>query len=136
MMEMVNPSAAKLFGYEPEELLGKSINLLMPEPDKSRHDGYIHIYQTTGKKKIIGREVTGLRKNGTTFPFYLSNSEVNLADRKEYTGFMLDIIAQELNEEKLRRYLLNWSGATRNCRNSPRSHRMTCRSPCAKYRPR
>ncbi|QNF33631.1 PAS domain S-box protein [Adhaeribacter swui] len=106
MIEMVNPSAARLFGYEAQELLGKSINVLMPEPDHSRHDGYMHNYHTTGRKKIIGigREVTGLRKDGTTFPFYLSISEVELADRKVYTGFIHDITQQKLNEEKLRRY--------------------------------
>ncbi|MFC6998210.1 sensor histidine kinase [Rufibacter roseus] len=106
IMEMVNPSAAKLFGYDPEELLGKSINMLMPEPDQSRHDKYIHNYETTGHRKIIGigREVTGLRKDGSTFPFYLSISEVQLADRKVYTGFIHDITQQKLNEEKLRRY--------------------------------
>ncbi|MGV3503878.1 MAG: sensor histidine kinase [Adhaeribacter sp.] len=106
LMEMVNPSAARLFGYDPDELLGKSINMLMPEPDHSRHDGYMHNYLTTGRKKIIGigREVTGLRKDGVTFPFYLSISEVQLADRKVFTGFIHDITQQKLNEEKLRRY--------------------------------
>jgi two-component system sensor kinase FixL len=106
VMEMVNPSAARLFGYEAGELLGKSINMLMPEPDSSSHDGYIHNYLTTGKRKIIGigREVTGLRKDGSTFPFYLSISEVVLADRKVFTGFVHDITKQKLSEEKLRRY--------------------------------
>ncbi|QMU26639.1 sensor histidine kinase [Adhaeribacter radiodurans] len=106
IIEMVNPSAARLFGYEANELLGKSINVLMPEPDHSRHDGYMHNYHTTGRKKIIGigREVTGLRRDGTIFPFYLSISEVELADRKVYTGFIHDITQQKLNEEKLRRY--------------------------------
>ncbi|PIQ21692.1 MAG: PAS domain-containing sensor histidine kinase [Cytophagales bacterium CG18_big_fil_WC_8_21_14_2_50_42_9] len=106
IIEMVNPSAAKLFGFEAAELLGKSINMLMPEPDKSRHDSYINNYQVTGHKKIIGigREVTGLRKDGSTFPFYLSISEVQLIDRKVYTGFIHDVSGQKLNEEKLRRY--------------------------------
>jgi two-component system, LuxR family, sensor kinase FixL len=106
MMEMINPAAARLFGYEPQELLGKSINMLMPEPGHSRHDGYIHNYLTTGKRRIIGigREVTGLRKDGTTFPFFLSISEVVLADRKVFTGFIHDITQQRMNEEKLRRY--------------------------------
>ncbi|WP_026463852.1 sensor histidine kinase [Adhaeribacter aquaticus] len=106
VIEMVNPSAAKLFGYHANDLIGKSINMLMPEPDHSRHDTYMDNYQTTGKKRIIGigREVTGLRKDGTIFPFYLSISEVELADRKVYTGFIHDITQQKLNEEKLRRY--------------------------------
>ena len=105
-MEMVNPSAARLFGYDSSELLGKSVNILMPEPDRSLHDGYMDHYHKTGEKRIIGigREVTGLRKDGSLFPFYLSISEVQLADRKVYTGFVHDISEQKLNEERLRRY--------------------------------
>ncbi|QCR21485.1 PAS domain S-box protein [Pontibacter sp. SGAir0037] len=106
IIEMVNPSAAKLFGYQEDELLGRSINVLMPEPDQSRHDGYMNRYHRTGEKRIIGigREVTGKRKDGSVFPFYLSISEVQLADRKVYTGFVHDITQQKLNEERLRRY--------------------------------
>lgn len=106
IMEMINPSAARLFGYEIDELIGKSINMLMPEPDKSRHDGYIHNYETTGRERIIGigREVTGLRKDGSTFPFFLSVSEVKTQGKRIYTGFVHDITQQKLNEERLRRY--------------------------------
>ncbi|GAB3196289.1 two-component system sensor kinase FixL [Pontibacter aydingkolensis] len=106
IIEMVNPAAAKQFGYEAEELLGQSINILMPEPDQSLHDSYMHHYHVTGEKRIIGigREVTGMRKDGTIFPFYLSISEVQLADRKVYTGFVHDITRQKLTEERLRRY--------------------------------
>ncbi|QHT67611.1 PAS domain S-box protein [Rhodocytophaga rosea] len=105
-IEMVNPAASKLFGYHPDELMGKSVNMLMPEPDKSRHDGYLHNYYRSGIGRIIGigREVTGLRKNGTTFPFYLSISEVNLPDKRVFTGFIHDITNQKMAEEKLRRY--------------------------------
>lgn len=106
IMEMVNPSAARLFGYEATELLGKSINMLMPEPDSSNHDGYMHRYHQTGERRIIGigREVTGKRKDGTLFPFFLSISEVKLADRTVYTGFVHDITKQKISEERLRRY--------------------------------
>jgi two-component system sensor kinase FixL len=105
-IEMVNPSASKLFGYEPEELLGKSVNVLMPEPDRSSHDRYMHNYRDTGIGRIIGigREVTGIRKDGTTFPFHLSISEVHLMDRRVFTGFIHDITEQKLSEERLRRY--------------------------------
>ncbi|MDX5346353.1 MAG: PAS domain S-box protein [Hymenobacteraceae bacterium] len=106
IMEMVNPSAAKLFGYTEEELLGNKINMLMPEPDRSLHDGYMEHYHQTGEKRIIGigREVTGLKKDGPVFPLYLSISEVELNDRKVYTGFIHDITKQKLSEERLRRY--------------------------------
>ncbi|KAA6430814.1 PAS domain S-box protein [Rufibacter glacialis] len=106
IMEMVNPSAARLFGYQEEELLGKNISVLMPEPDHSRHDGYIENYHRTGQRKIIGigREVSGLKKDGTVFPLYLSISEVQLTNRKVYTGFIHDITQQKVSEERLRRY--------------------------------
>lgn len=102
----VNPSAAKIFGYKEEEIIGKSVNMLMPEPDRSRHDGYLENYHRTGRKKIIGigREVLGLKKNGVVFPFFLSVSEVLINDQRLYTGFVHDITEQKLNEEKLRRY--------------------------------
>lgn len=106
VMEMINPSAARLFGYDSQELLGKNVSMLMPEPDSGRHDGYIQRYLLTGEKKIIGigREVTGLRKDGTQFPLHLSISEVKLSDRTIFTGFVHDISKQKLDEEKLRRY--------------------------------
>lgn len=106
IIEMVNPSASKLFGYLPEELMGKSVNMLMPEPDKSSHDRYMQNYMQTGIGRIIGigREVTGLRKDGTTFPFHLSISEVHLLHRRVFTGFIHDITEQKLSEERLRRY--------------------------------
>ncbi|HEY8402893.1 MAG TPA: PAS domain S-box protein [Cytophagaceae bacterium] len=106
IIELVNPSAAKLFGYEQKELIGQSVNVLMPEPDRSLHDGYMENYHRTGVAKIIGigREVTGVTKDGVAFPFFLSISEVDLGDRKVYTGFIHDITEQKLAEEKLRRY--------------------------------
>ncbi|PRY12261.1 two-component system sensor kinase FixL [Pontibacter ummariensis] len=106
IMEMVNASAARLFGYTEEELLGKKINILMPEPDRSLHDNYMHHYHETGERRIIGigREVSGLKKDGTIFPLYLSISEVHLAERTVYTGFIHDITQQKISEERLRRY--------------------------------
>ncbi len=106
IMEMINPSAQKLFGYHESELMGRNISMLMPEPDSSLHDAYMQRYHETGEAHIIGigREVSGLRKDGTVFPFFLSISEVQLADRKVYTGFVHDITSQKVSEERLRRY--------------------------------
>ncbi|WP_266205963.1 PAS domain-containing sensor histidine kinase [Pontibacter kalidii] len=106
VIEMVNPAAARLFQYEERELIGQKINMLMPEPDRSLHDNYMQHYHETGEKRIIGigREVSGLKKNGMVFPLYLSISEVYLTDRKVYTGFIHDITQQKLSEERLRRY--------------------------------
>jgi len=106
VIEMVNPAASKLFGYTPDELIGENIARLMPDPDRRNHDQYIENYHRTGEGRIIGigREVTGLRKDGTRFPFHLSVSEVNLASRKIFTGIIHDISDLKLAQEKLRRY--------------------------------
>lgn len=104
-IETVNPVASELFGYEPKEIIGKNIRVLMPEPDKSKHDTYMANYQKTRQAKIIGigREVTGLKKNGEKFPFSLGVSEVKLKKRVIYTGIIHDLTQQKLVEEKLRR---------------------------------
>lgn len=103
-IETMNPAALKLFGYEEEEVKGINISVLMPEPDKSAHDSYLQRYQNTGEKRIIGtgREVLGLRKNGTTFPFRLAVSEVEYENRKIYTGFIHDLSPVKAAEEQLR----------------------------------
>ncbi|TXF79014.1 PAS domain-containing sensor histidine kinase [Chryseobacterium sp.] len=105
-IESMNPSALKIFGYREHELTGKNISILMPEPDKSRHDGYLHHYQKTREKKIIGqgREVRGLRKDGTQFPFRLAVSEVQYEDRVIYTGFIHDLSKEKEAEEQLKQY--------------------------------
>ena len=74
---------------------------LMPEPDRSRHDEYIHRYLETKKPKIIGigREVIGKKKDGSTFPFRLAVSEVILNDRLIFTGVIHDLTdVSEANE--------------------------------------
>lgn len=106
IVESINPAALLLFGYKAEEVIGRNISFLMPEPDRSAHDGYLHNYLTTGVKKIIGigREVKGLKKNGSTFPFRLSVSEVNYENRKIFTGFIHDLTKQKEAEDQLLNY--------------------------------
>ncbi|WP_017257713.1 PAS domain-containing sensor histidine kinase [Pedobacter arcticus] len=106
LIESINPSGCRLFGYEPEEVKGKNISVLMPEPDKSRHDGYLERYQRTRKPHIIGmgREVTGLKKNGEMFPFRLGVSEVQYQGRIIYTGFIHDLTREKSAEEQLLLY--------------------------------
>jgi len=105
-IESINPSACQLFQYSPEEVIGRNVNVLMPTPDRERHDGYIHRYQQTGIPHIIGigREVKGLKKDGSVFPFRLGVSEVQFSGRKIYTGFIHDLTREKEAEEKLMEY--------------------------------
>lgn len=106
IVESINPSASKLFGYQPEEVIGKNVSILMPEPDRSNHDTYIANYESTRKRKIIGigREVLGRKKNGETFPFRLAVSEVFYKDKKIFTGFIHDLTKEKAAEDKLRQH--------------------------------
>jgi len=106
MIEHLNPAALELFGYSREELVGRNISVLMPEPDHSHHDEYLARYENTGQKHIIGigREVSGKRKGGSIFPFRLGVSEIKFPDRKIYTGFIHDLSKEKANEEQIKSY--------------------------------
>lgn len=107
LIENINPAGLELFGYSSrEDLLGKNVSVLMPEPDKKRHDSYLANYENTGQKKIIGigREVTGQRKDGSVFPFRLGVSEIKFTDRRIYTGFIHDLSRQKEDEIKIKSY--------------------------------
>ncbi len=96
-----NPAAENIFGYKHSEVAGENVKKLMPQPYKREHDGYLYNYLTTGKKKIIGigREVKGLRKDGTTFPLELAVSEINLADKRMFIGITRDITERKKIEK-------------------------------------
>ena len=102
-ISMLNKAAEKIFGYREQEVLGKNIKMLMPEPYSGEHDAYLQNYLTSGEKKIIGigREVSGLRKDGTTFPMELSVSEVNVNEDIYFTGIVRDISERKQAEQEL-----------------------------------
>ncbi len=106
LIESINPSACRLFAYTPEEVIGKNVSALMPSPDKQKHDDYIRRYQQTHQPKIIGigREVKGQRKDGSLFPFRLAVSEVVLADRVIYAGFINDLSREKEAEDRIRNH--------------------------------
>jgi PAS domain S-box-containing protein len=103
IIESINPAAREIFGYSSDEVIGNNISMLMPQPHRTQHDDYLMNYNTTRKEKIIGigRDVEGLRKNGTTFPFRLAVSEVKLKSKTIFTGFIHDISDQKNAEKRL-----------------------------------
>lgn len=85
-----NPAAEKIFLYNSEELIGKNVSILMPNPYSAKHDSYIEHYKETGDKRIIdvGRKVEGLRKDGSIFPLDLAIAELKLKDGIMFTGIV------------------------------------------------
>lgn len=108
LIETINPAGCKLFGYSANEVIGRNVSFLMPPPDKEQHNEYLHRYQQTGEAHIIGigREVNGLKKDGSVFPFRLGVSDVQFADRTIYTGFIHDLSRQKEAEAQLKEYAL------------------------------
>ena len=90
---LFNPAAQRIFGYRPEEVVGQKVNMLMPEPYTSEHDGYIERYERTGEAHAIGRirTVTAKRKNGETFPIELSVAKIASDQEAQYGAFIRDI---------------------------------------------
>lgn len=101
IIERFNPAAQRLFGYAEAEVAGKNVSMLMPSPYREMHDGYLSRYMQTGEKRIIGsgREVIGLRKDGSIFPMDLSVAEMQFPDRRMFTGMVRDISERKFAEE-------------------------------------
>lgn len=104
-IESTNASLEKIFGYRPEEVLGQNVKILMPEPYRDEHDGYLSRYLHTNEKRIIGigREVEGKRKDGTVFPMDLAVNEVQFKGRTLFIGIARDITQRKGMEEELRK---------------------------------
>jgi PAS domain S-box-containing protein len=99
-----NHSAERLFGWSAAEVQGHNIQMLMPEPDTSRHDDYLRNYLASGLPKIIGagREVMGLRKDGSLMPMRLAVGRVDLPKEQLFVGFVTDITDRHALEASLR----------------------------------
>ncbi len=105
-IKSANPAAAQMFGYSEAELLGEDVALLAGSPEGRDHAGCVARYMRTGLSRVVGHgvELTGKRKDGTTFPFYITVSEVDLGDRKLFTGILRDISEQKEREARLADY--------------------------------
>ena len=103
IVETMNPAAERIFGYNADEVIGRNVSMLMPEPYHSECNGYLERYHRTGERRIIGigREVRGLRKDGTEFPLDLGVSSTKLGNRRIFTGLLRDITERKRLEQEL-----------------------------------
>ena len=103
IIQTFNKAAEGLFGYTKEEMIGKSINIIIPEPYGSSHDQYIKNYLTTGDVKVIGKtlEQETVKKDGSKIPISIRVSEIELGSRRIFTALIQDISERKANEEEL-----------------------------------
>ncbi len=105
LVESFNRSAERLFGWTTAETLGRNVSMLMPEPFRSQHDGYMHHHMTTGERRIIGkgREVVAQRRDGTLFPVFLAVGRIEGLEPPRFVGFIHDVTDRKRAVEALRR---------------------------------
>jgi PAS domain S-box-containing protein len=103
IMQSVSTTAERLFGFDAADIVGRNVSMLMPSPYREQHDGYLARYFATGERRVIGRGrvVTGLRKDGTTFPMELSVGEMTTGDRRLFTGFVRDLTERQATRQRL-----------------------------------
>src|SRR5688572_27057125 len=110
LIEAFNPAAERLFGYRERDVVGQNVKMLMPAPYRDEHDGYLARYRETHEARItgIGREVQGLRHDGTMFPLHLSVGEMTVDGERKYTGILHDLSARVELEGQLRASEARW----------------------------
>lgn len=103
VMQSFSQAAERLFGWTAAEAVGKNVSILMPEPDRSAHDGYLARFYRTGERRIIGveRVVVGQRRNGETFPMELAVGEVRTERGRFFTGFVRDLSERQAAEARV-----------------------------------
>jgi two-component system sensor kinase FixL len=103
IMRSFSAAAERLFGYTAEDAIGQNVSMLMPSPYREQHDTYLARYFATGQKRVIGRgrTVTGLRRDGSTFPMELAVGEMVSGDRHAFTGFVRDLTERQATQRRL-----------------------------------
>ncbi|MGE4431012.1 MAG: PAS domain S-box protein [Sphingobium sp.] len=103
VMMSFSTAAERLFGYSQAETVGANVSMLMPSPDRERHDGYLGRYLQTGERRVIGigRVVLAMRKDGSTFPMELSVGEATGNGQRLFTGFIRDLTDRRKTQQKL-----------------------------------
>ena len=102
-MQSFSATAERLFGYRASEVIGENVRMLMPQPYRRDHDGYLDRYLRTDERRIIGigRVVVGQRKDGSTFPMELAVGEMHVRDQRFFTGFIRDLTERQETEARL-----------------------------------
>ncbi|HJV79399.1 PAS domain S-box protein [Noviherbaspirillum sp.] len=118
IVQSINPAAERIFGYAPSEVVGRNIKLLMPEPYRSEHDGYLEHYLRTGEKRIIGigRDVAGMRKDGRVFPMELAVGETRSGGERRFIGTVRDISTRKQTEREQKKLLADLFAANEELR--------------------
>lgn len=114
-IDAFNPAAERIFGFTPQEVLGKNVKILMPEPYRSDHDSYLNNHLTTGKKKVIGigREVSGRCKDGSVFPMDLAISPMQISGKPMFVGLVRNITERKQHEKDIKLAKLSAESANR-----------------------
>lgn len=103
LMRSFSHAAERLFGWRSEEVIGRNVDMLMPQPYREQHDGYLERYYRTGERRIIGigRVVVGERRDGSTFPMELAVGEMRGKSGRFFTGFIRDLTERQETETRL-----------------------------------
>ena len=103
-IEFFNPAAERMFGYAADEVIGRNVSILMPEPHASGHDAYLDRYMESGVPHIIGigPDVGARRKDGVLFPAHLSVGAISVEGDAKFTGIVRDLTEQVELERRLR----------------------------------
>ncbi len=126
IVQSFNPAAERLFGWKAHEVVGRNVSMLMPEPHRSAHDGYLSQHLATGRQYVIGvgREVEGLRKDGSLVPMRLAVGRVEQPGEPLFVGFLVDLSEyralereRQRGQEQLRSLVANLPGVAFRCRN-------------------